>query len=397
MGVSDWMLEVWERGWCGSEKFVCPDCIDDEYLRNIVATAASEGQECSFCDAAPAAEFDVFMEALMVGIDNTFEQADDAGMPWEHGYVFKTYDHWEVADEFAWVAAPEHSDKVLDEIRDCLEEKTYASRWWNQLEPDEAYSGAWNDFRYQILHRTRFVFWATRDDDDRYREIPVANVLQQIGTLLSIFECFTVLPAGTAIYRARGHANLEDSDAWVAADLGTNTPDKATGSSRMSPSGIPLFYGADEADTALAEVARADKSPYFTAAMFRTTAPIAVLDLTAIPVVPSIFDPERGGRWGEIGFLNDLVAELRKPVDLARSSLDYVPTQVFCEYFLRVFPDIEIRGLAWNSAATADGRRCLALDIPHEDCIDLGCDIVDRPQLELVEGTKSVHRRPSGS
>jgi hypothetical protein len=350
MGISDWMHEVWERGWSGSEKFICPDCVDEEYLRSIVANAASVDQECSFC----------------------------------------------VADEFAWVAASEHADKVLDEIRDCLEEKTYASRWWNQLEPDEAYSSSWKEFREQILHRTRFVFWATRDDDDRHRDIPIAEVLQHIGALLAAFDCFSTIPAGTTTYRARGHANPEDSQAWVAADLGTNTPDRATGSSRMSPSGIPLFYGADAADTALAEVARADQSHYFTVAKFRTTAPIAVLDLTSIPAVPSIFDPELGGRWGEIRFLNDLVAELRKPVDLARSNLDYVPTQVFCEYFLRVFPDAEIRGLAWNSAAAVDGGGCLAFDITHDDCVDSADDTVSRPQLEFVERTKTVHRRHTG-
>jgi HEPN/RES N-terminal domain 1/RES domain len=258
MGISDVMIEAWERGWHGSDKFICPGCIGDEYLRDVVADATADDQVCSFCDATPAADFDVFMRALMVGIDNRFEQADDAGMPWDHGYVFTVYQHWEVGEEFGWVAAPEHDAEVVEAICECLEEKTYASRWWNRLEPDKSYSSSWTDFREQILHRTRFVFWACKDDNDQYREVPVAEILQHIGNLLVMFDCLTTLSAGTRTFRARGHAKREDSHGWGAADLGTNSPERATSQSRMSPAGIPLFYGADDIDTALAEVGRAD-------------------------------------------------------------------------------------------------------------------------------------------
>lgn len=82
--------------------------------------------------------------------------------------------------------------------------------------------------------------------------------------------------------------------------------------------------------------------------------------------------------------------ELRQPVDTARSNLDYVPTQVFSEYFLRVFDQENIRGIAWRSAATADGNRCLALDVSHEDCVDEPSTAADRPSCSW-----SPERRPS--
>ena len=170
-------------------------------------------------------------------------------------------------------------------------------------------------------------------------------------------------------------------------------PKNSTGSSRMSPAGIPLFYGADDSDTALAEVARADSSEFFTVGRFATTAPLTVVDLTEVPAVPSIFDPELGRLQGELTFLNALVKELREPVDTARSSLDYVPTQVFCEYFLRVFDGADIHGLAWMSAAAVGGGRCVALDVAHEDCVDVADGTAGRPQLELVAGSVTIHQR----
>lgn len=393
MGTGDRLIVDSERGWHSSDEFICPGCVDDKYLQRIVADASADDHACSFCDATPTAEFDVFMEALMVGIDNRFEQADDAGMPWEHGYVFTTHEYWDIAEKFGWVAAPEHEAEVVEAVRACLEEKTYASRWWAQLEPQEAYSSAWRGFCEQILHRTRFVFWARRDDNVGQEEITVAEVLGHIGNLLVKFDCIATLPAGTLTFRARGHERREDSQGWGAADLGTNSPERTTNPSRMSPAGIPLFYGADDTDTALTEVGRADPSEFFTVGQFRTTAPITVLDLTAIPSVPSIFDPELGRWQGELRFLDDLVQELRKPVDVARSNLDYVPTQVFCEYILRVFDEADIRGLAWRSAAAVGGSRCLALDVPRSDCVDAADATAGRPQLVLTEGSVTVHQR----
>jgi RES domain len=202
----------------------------------------------------------------------------------------------------------------------------------------------------------------------------------------------------------RGHAKCEGSQSWGAADLGTNLPENATSSSRMSPAGIPLFYGASNVETALAEVAQADSREFFTVGKFVTTEPMTVIDLTHIPTVPSIFDPELGSRQGQLLFLNELVDELRKPIDTARINLDYVPTQVFCEYFLHVFtpeghaddgidPNARTRGLAWTSAAAAGGGRCLALLIPQEDCVDTADMDDHRLRLHLVPGGTTVHRR----
>ena len=417
MGMSDWMLEDWERGWHGSDKSICVHCVPDEYLQDVVAGAVVDEQECSFCGTAPAALFDVFTEGFMVGVRNRFEQADNAGIPWdgrEGGYVFDTYLHCDLPDTFDWEIETGHEGEVLIELSQCLEEKTYAShRWWAATELDEEYAFAWKEFREQILYRTRFVFWArkaTSDRDPGSEEVPVAKVLELIGRLLVALDLITTLPAGTVTYRARGHARQEDSRDWGAAQLGTNLPENATSSSRMSPAGIPLFYGADDVETALAEVAHADDRPFFTVGKFVTTEPVTVVDLTHVPPVPSVFDQELGSYQRELLFLNELVEELRKPIDTARSNLDYVPTQVFCEYFLQCFnpdadadddakaePGVEthtkVRGLVWTSSVARGRSGCVALNVPQEDCVDVADGTAGRLQLHLVPGSTTVHRR----
>jgi HEPN/RES N-terminal domain 1 len=106
VSLEDMMMEERNRGWHGSDTFICPGCIDDEYLRRVVANATADEHECSFCTTAPAAAFDVFMQALMVGIDNRFAQADNAGVPWEGGYVSDTYQSWEVATSLRGLRQP---------------------------------------------------------------------------------------------------------------------------------------------------------------------------------------------------------------------------------------------------------------------------------------------------
>jgi hypothetical protein len=90
--------------------------------------------------------------------------------------------------------------------------------------------------------------------------------------------------------------------------------------------------------------------------------------------------------------LNDLVEELRQHIDPERSHLDYVPTQVFCEYFLRVFGQHDICGFVWDSVAAAGGG-CLALDIPQEDCVDVTDNSIDHLHLHLAPGSVTVHQR----
>ena len=124
----------------------------------------------------------------MVGVRHAFEQADDAGMPWDGGYVFTTYEHYKLPDLFSWVVGGDYEEAVREEIRDCLVEKTYASRWWAETEPDEAFSTAWTEFRDQILHRTRFTCGRQRPLATGFRARPFRDATPLPGRVWG-FPC----------------------------------------------------------------------------------------------------------------------------------------------------------------------------------------------------------------
>src|SRR2546422_504163 len=63
----------------------------------------------------------------------------------------------------------------------------------------------------------------------------------------------------------------------------------------MSPAGIPMFYGAEDEATAIAETYSPipGKPAAVTVAKFRTARDAYVVDLTALPAFPSLFDDGR--------------------------------------------------------------------------------------------------------
>ena len=84
----------------------------------------------------------------------------------------------------------------------------------------------------------------------------------------------------------------------------------------MSAAGVSVFYGAFERATAVAEASVSmppGREWVLTAAAWRCTRPLQVLDLSELPPVPSIFEASREWR-GAILFLREFVKSISAPV-----------------------------------------------------------------------------------
>ena len=140
---------------------------------------------------------------------------------------------------------------------------------------------------------------------------------------------------------------------------------KAT-SSRMSPAGIPMFYGALDEATVLAETPK--KKPYITVAKYHTLVNLNILDLTELPPVPCIFDSHTRHQRTEVQFLHSFVENISKPISKnGAEHIDYVPTQIVTEYFKCLFKTRtrrRINGIFYPSSLRKGGKCCvLFLDI----------------------------------
>lgn len=395
MGAAKRQMELeFERGWSSRGEHVCAGCLNDPALKKVVSDSAEDGEACTFCGESPAAELNLLTEAFVQGLRTEYANADDEGVPYvsaEGGYqVATTWDTWDLVSEYYDVFA---NEKVMEAVRDSIEEQTWTEVGWQFLRYNEQLTSSWQSFCEQIQHKTRYVFWLRHDDTDleeeRWGAIPAGRILEQIGQHILDLDLVQELHAGTSLWRAR---EVQDSEAtaavsWGAVDLGTAPREFARTSNRMSPAGIPMFYGAFDQDTAVQEVTRG-KRQRLAVGTFELSRSCTVVDFTRLPGVPSMFDPERGHQRRTLLFLHRFVEQMAEPVRDGYDQIDYVPTQVVAEFLLKVFnPDTPVQGLIYTSSLNQ--RPCAVFDLDSSCCVDqvTGWDAQPKTRLGLVPGS----------
>lgn len=364
------LMEEQQRGWTSSDKSVCVECVEDPALQSVVLADIDSASVCDFCHKSPAAPLDTLIGGFMDGIKNEFELAIDS-VPWESqggGFLINLqWDTCELAWDYAHVFA---SDELMEAIGECLYDDTWVEKDWVTRRRDEVLLDTWSRFCEAVKHKTRYVVWLLPDVEHiGAGEVQLSRVLDDIAKLLKKLGLFRNFAAGQLFWRAQHHCETKIEHS--AARLGTVPPERARHDNRMSPAGIPLFYGALTAETATKEVDSGEHGTYTTCAAFKTVAEMKIVDLTALPEIPSMFDPARGHQRREIEFLHEFVEELSKPIDPEDAQIEYIPTQIVTEFLLHVFgADEEPRtsGLIYRSSV-ADGD-CVALNIPNERCFD---------------------------
>jgi len=144
----------------------------------------------------------------------------------------------------------------------------------------------------------------------------------------------------------------------------------------MSPSGIPMFYGAVDFETAIAETIDKDKldeqQRRATGGIFRPTKPLLLLDLVNISTNHSTIDPRvrdsTDAREFLLGFRQDLIKPIAKD---GLEHIRYVPTQVFSEYVRFDLKHKDRQGLdGIIYPSSRNGRTCYVVFATHDDCLD---------------------------
>lgn len=373
------MEEASARGWASADGFVCRSCVDEDALRAAIGAQEIVEEECSFCDSSPAAPLDALLEAFVAGLRRLYDYARDE-LFWdgrEGGYQGDTIDSWDVIGEF------EHfllGEGLPDAVRDALADELWVAKDWAVPAIEVLLTEGWDRFCDQVKYETRYVMWRKPADARRTPDqIEPARVLDAVGDLVDFYpeQLVAQLDPATPLWRARPHDAREDVSS--AKELGT-TPVKKSQSNRMSPAGIPMFYAALDADTAVAEATQSTTHKHVTVGAFHATAVGKLLDLTHLKPVPSIFAPD-GDERGQWLFLHHFEKTLRaKP---SHEAIDYVPTQIVTEYFLRIFGEGNFFDGVVYTSDVVEGQTCIVLDIRNEECLDPPAGPPGGPRLQV--------------
>lgn len=364
------MSDVDPNEWtCPLNRHCCEGCLNEAAIWERFRDASQIGR-CSYCQRSGAriALDDVVGAVSEAVYDSYCDPADT--LPYEGGYIGQTFDTAEILERLGF----EPADDLLHDITVGSPISDWAEVDWAILSEAEKLRFGWAKFKDVVKHRRRFTFWSEDDgeaDPSHPDYLPVGRVLNRIAADLRTLGLLRVLAPRTSFWRVRIHAT--DAPAMGEADLAAPPTEKARQSNRMSPAGVPMFYGADDLETAKLETVDptncADK--LVTGATFELTAEIVALDLTRLPPVPSAFSGLDRSTVDTIGFLHHFVRDLTLPIQRDGSEhVDYVPTQALTEFVRFHVTDHSgrpVEGILYPSSKT--GRMAAVLFFDHECCL----------------------------
>lgn len=347
-------------------RYVSAACFEDRALQKFVRQNLTIN-ECSYYSGPKTppkgAPLDVVIRFILGGLYSRYDDANN-GVGWEGGYVGAvTYDSDDLVREHVELTQDAH-DRLCDDIAYALPDRTWSEKDPYAARDHQVMTWSWEAFVEVVKHQRRYFFGNSKRTEDDETVSP-SELLAVIARKCVQARMIRKIPIGTIFYRCRWRKKGEHFT--KPNELGPPPRERAS-QSRMSPAGIPMFYGARDKVTARAETLASDTARHSMAA-FHIGKNIRVLDLTKSPNV-SIFETNSRSLYEWAIFMRRFESEIRKIVTKdGAEHIDYVPTQIVTEYFrsfLRNSKGKPIDGILYRSAAN-DGGECLALFADQSD------------------------------
>ncbi len=355
--------------------YVCSKHFGDKYLKAFIRRTGTR----EFCDVCQQTKTCVDIPTLATRIEENLRREYED--PWATGFSRDDesgeliggtiYDKYELVEREALIEPYEVVEAVCKEIDNA----DWANLDW-LLSESEYMEYGWQEFREVVKHRMRFVFFSEKNhsliSNNDYNRLHPQDVLQTVGSLLqSQSITITHEPGMLRLYRARQHSPSDIVN--TAAALGA-PPVQYAQANRMSPAGIAMFYGAFDVATCLAEITDYDKKTSSVSyGLFTNQVSLRLIDFSLPLTSPSIFNPDYSEkakrlREGAI-FLNNFIRDLQQPIEKKDPHIEYVPTQVVCEYLRFMYEGGQIDGLAYDSVKNPGGK-CIVLFIDNSESVD---------------------------
>lgn len=366
---------------------------DEESLKQFVADQ-SASHECSYCGRRDASELiaapvDEVIGFIVEAIRTEYTDANGtAGWDQEdYTYTVPTTDTWDLLFDLGLASG---NRGFFDDITSTIHDITWCAHSPYRLSDSDALRWSWQDFSEYVKHSGRYFVLNTpfphRDDEE---VVSPSDFLETLNECVEQAGLFVEIPEGSSFYRARVADRGRTYNG--ASELAPPPKEYALASNRMSPAGVPAFYGARDLRTAVIETydISGGKQQTATVGEFLTLRKLRILDLTAVPEVPSLFDAQLRHLRSTIMFLKHFAKEVSKPIHHdGREHIEYVPTQVVTEYFrlvARIGDAVPVDGIQYKSSRKPDGQ-CCVLFLKNDDCINDGDDETGKT-LKLVNST----------
>ena len=387
------MEEQRESGFLSRRYFdeVCRHCIGDPTLAIFVA-GHGRIDECKFCGRTEVmgTQVGVLFHYMAECLGTEWDDPNNE-VGWDHGFhdfvgIVDSYDLlWRFDD-------PLENEELQGEFVSAFEHQ-WCPRDPYRLEPSQMLLHSWKRFVETVKTDKRYLLHLGQPEppDESDELLNPADVLGAIGA--AIIEAGSQVIRSTdsvRIVRARAHSPSKSPQS--AKKLGS-PPSRKAQHNRMSGAGISMFYGAETATTAMAEI-RCDPGHVTTVGAWTPSRALTYLDLPATGTIPSIFDTEARDQRIPLRFLASFAEDLAKPIDENESTTEYIPTQIVTEYLrdhFRTPDDRPIDGIRYSSARDSNSV-CWVVFAGQEACTDDNGAVSHGERVRMILNSKSVRR-----
>lgn len=381
-----------------TNKSICHHCVREPYLRREIRKNGVETR-CSYCNRQASS---YALATLADRIDTAFEQhyqlspADPT--PEERALVDPSEFEWSPHGQpvvQAIEGAAEIPPDAADDIQRILESRHYdkhaaraaeqtefcADAFYDERDPDDSHwRGQWLELERSIKTQARFF--------GHHAKELLAEAFGGIDKIHAGARQPLVIDIGPeaplkTVYRARV---FQSDDALHQA---LRRPYRALGpppspivpAGRMNARGIAVFYGATDAEVAIAEV-RPPVGSRVAVAQFRIIRPLRILSLGFLAFARaegSIFDEDYAALCQRTAFLQSLSDLLCEPVLPDHEDLDYLPSQAVADFLATennprldgvAYPSTQIDGSGSNLVLFHKAARVQELDLPDGTVVE---------------------------
>lgn len=305
--------------------------------------------ECEVCHTygklLDLSEFTVFFDALLLLLE-----------PVTDGKTVVSF----IQDEWRLFKNESAANGILDEI---LKSGTHGYSITDSVDYNSDIKdriAVWDRLKKSVKEKSRF--FTDMDDFTMYNYLSVSDGLH----------------VGQRLYRSRvtpaGQKKIKGSK------MGCPPKELAT-AGRANPIGIPYLYLSDSAKTTYFEVRAVylDKLSVGTFEIIREQKLVDfVYDVNlylsfidgAVPLKETIIKKK---------IIDEISYDLSKPLRRYDSELEYVPTQLICEYCLR---ELNADGISFDSSLYKGGRNYVLFDQTAAKCIRVDCHEITRIDID---------------
>lgn len=239
----------------------------------------------------------------------------------------------------------------------------------------------WQKFCVEIKERARFFSTLAWDE--------LSDVFQNLESMRTSDGRSVIKDVGPgspieSLYRSRLALTPDKVRSILRApgqQLGPPTSNHS-GSGRMNPRGVPVFYGSMSMNSCVSEL-RPPVGSIVIVGRFTLLRPLRLLDLSsleqALEAKASPFDSEYSNLVSRQAFLSAFADVAQRPVLLGDSLSDYLPTQVVAEY-LSEQHRLNLDGIIFPSTQRPSGAHNVVL-FNHACALDPATERLTLPHL----------------